>query len=132
MQLTFMQISDAYDVLKELSTQKLPFRLSFLISRNLAALKDEYEFYLDQEQKFISEYLVINYEKGELEQIKPGVFKIQEGKENDCVKAREDLDNFKADLDIRKIPISLLETINFSPAQLLAIDFMIEEEEEHD
>jgi hypothetical protein len=36
------------------------------------------------------------------------------------------------DIEIQKIPISMLESFEFTPAQLLAIDFMIEEEEEHE
>ena len=48
------------------------------------------------------------------------------------MKAREALDNFIINVEIRKIPISMLEPFEFTPAQLLAIDFMIEEEEEHE
>ena len=57
---------------------------------------------------------------------------IKEGKYEECLKAREALDNFEVDIEIRKIPVSMLENIEFTPAQLAAIDFMIEEEEEHD
>ena len=60
------------------------------------------------------------------------VLPTKEGKYEECLKAREALDNFEVDIEIRKIPISMLENIEFTPAQLAAIDFMIEEEEEHD
>ena len=52
---------------------------------------------------------------------------LKEGKYEECLKAREALDNFEVDIEIRKIPISMLENIEFTPAQLAAIDFMIEE-----
>ena len=129
MKLNFAKLSEAYSAVKEISEQKLPFRLSLLMSRNLAALQKEYDFYIEQERKFIVEYLIINQETGEIEQSQPGLFRIQEGKQDECIKARQALDNFEAEFDIRKIPISMLENFEFTPAQLLAIDFMIEEEE---
>ena len=130
MKLNFAKLSEAYSVMKEISEQKLPFRLSLLVSRNMAALQKEYDFYIDQERKFAVEYLVINQETGELEQTQPGMFRIQEGKQEECIKAREALDNFEADFDIRMIPVSMLENLEFTPAQLMAIEFMIDEESE--
>ena len=132
MELTCMQLVDAYNTIKELSEQKLPFKLSLLVSRNLAALQKEYDFYMEQERKFVLEYLIIDQDSGEIKQIQPGVFAIQDGKYEECMKAREALDNFTINIEIRKIPISMLEPFEFTPAQLLAIDFMIEEEEEHE
>ena len=127
MELTCMQLVDAYNTVKELSEQKLPFKLSLLVSRNLAALQKEYDFYMEQERKFVLEYLIIDQDSGEIKQIQPGVFAIQDGKYEECMKAREALDNFIINIEIRKIPISMLEPFEFTPAQLLAIDFMIEE-----
>ena len=132
MELTCMQLVDAYNTVKELSEQKLPFKLSLLVSRNLAALQKEYDFYMEQERKFVLEYLIIDQDSGEIKQIQPGVFAIQDGKYEECMKAREALDNFTINIEIRKIPISMLEPFEFTPAQLLAIDFMIEEEEEYE
>ena len=132
MELTCMQLVDAYNTVKELSEQKLPFKLSLLVSRNLAALQKEYDFYMEQERKFVLEYLIIDQDSGEIKQIQPGVFAIQDGKYEECMKAREALDNFVINVEIRKIPISMLEPFEFTPAQLLAIDFMIEEEDEHE
>lgn len=132
MELTCMQLVDAYNTVKELSEQKLPFKLSLLVSRNLAALQKEYDFYMEQERKFVLEYLIIDQDSGEIKQIQPGVFAIQDGKYEECMKAREALDNFVINIEIRKIPISMLEPFEFTPAQLLAIDFMIEEEEENE
>lgn len=130
MKLTCLQLVDAYNVVHELSEQKLPFRLSLLISRNLSALQKEYDFYMENERKFILEYLVIDQETGQLVSPQPGVFAIQEGKQEECMKARAELDNFEMDVPIRKIPISMLEDFEFTPAQLSAIEFMLEEEEE--
>lgn len=132
MELTCMQIIDAYNTIKDFSEQKLPFKLSLLISRNLAALQKEYDFYMEQEKKFVLEYLIVDQATGQIKQMQPGVFAIQDGKYEECIKAREALDNFIMNIEIRKIPISMLEPFEFTPAQLLAIEFMIEEEEEHE
>lgn len=130
MKLTCLQLVDAYNVVHELSEQKLPFRLSLLVSRNLSALQKEYDFYMENERKFILEYLVVDQETGQLVSPQPGVFAIQEGKQEECMKARAELDNFEMDIPIKKIPISMLENFDFTPAQLMAIEFMLEEEEE--
>lgn len=131
MRLTLKQISEAYSSVRDLSEEKFPFKLSFLLSRNLIALQKEYDFYMQQERAFIFEYLVLN-EKGEIQQNLDGSFKIQDGKIDECLKARRDLDSFESEVEICKLPSSLLKNLNFTPAQLAAIDFMIEEEEEHE
>lgn len=132
MQLKLMQAANAHEAIKDLAEKKLPFKLSLLISRNLAALEKEYEFYLEQERKFVLEYLVVDPKTGLIEQSQEGFFRIQDGKSEECAKARKALDDFMIDIEIQKIPISMLESFEFTPAQLLAIDFMIEEEEEHE
>ena len=132
MKLTYSQLSAAYEALQYLVNQKLPFKCSLLISKNYASISKEYEFYEQQERKFAMEFLVFDPTTQNIEQVSPGAFKIKEGKYEECLKAREALDNFEVDIEIRKIPISMLENIEFTPAQLAAIDFMIEEEEEHD
>ena len=127
MKLTCVQMINAYNAIKDLSEQKLPFRLSLLVSRNLVTLQKEYDFYMEQERKFALEYLVIDKDTMQIVQSAPGIFKIQKGKEEECLKSRQELD-----VEIRKLPVLLLEPFDFTPAQLAAIDFMIEEEEEHE
>lgn len=66
MELTCMQMIDAYNTIKDLSEQKLPFKLSLLVSRNLATLQKEYDFYMEQERKFVFEYLIIDQVTGQI------------------------------------------------------------------
>ena len=132
MKLTCVQMINDYNAIKDLSERKLPFRLSLLVSRNLVTLQKEYDFYMEQERKFAWEYLVIDKDTMQVVQSAPGIFKIQEGKEEECLKSRQELDNFEFEVEIRKLPALLLEPFDFTPAQLAAIDFMIEEEEEHE
>lgn len=132
MKILSKQAYDAYTVLQELINIKLPFKVSLIISRNLKVLQKESEFYIEQEQNFVRSYLEFDSETGELIQNAPGVFKIQEGKEEECFKAREALDNFEIEIDIKKIPLDAIEGVDFTPAQLMAIEFMIEEDEDND
>lgn len=126
------QAYDAYNVLQELVNVKLPFKVSLIISRNIKTLQKESEFYIEQEQNFVRDYLEVDPETGMLIQNAPGVFKIQEGKQDECFKAREALDNFEIEVDIKKIPLDAIEDVDFTPAQLMAIEFLIEEDEDND
>lgn len=126
------QAYDAYNVLQELVNVKLPFKVSLIISRNLKTLQKESEFYIEQEQNFVRDYLEVDPETGMLIQSAPGIFKIQEGKQDECFKAREALDNFEIEVDIKKIPLDAIENVDFTPAQLMAIEFLIEEDEDND
>lgn len=126
------QAHESYVILQELVNTKLPFKVSLIISRNLKILQKESEFYIEQEQAFVRDYLEFDSETGELIQTEPGVFKIQDGKVEECYKARQDLDNFEVEVELKKIPLSALENIDFTPAQLMAIEFMIEEDEDND
>ena len=132
MKILSRQAHESYLILQELANTKLPFKVSLIISRNLKSLQKESEFYIEQEQAFVRDYLEFDSETGELIQTEPGVFKIQDGKVEECYKARQDLDNFEVEVELKKIPLSALENVDFTPAQLMAIEFMIEEDEDND
>lgn len=129
MEMKFQEIYSLNEVLKELQETKMPFKLGMIITKNLSALETELNFYLDQERKFALTYLVINEETGELESTAPGVFKIKEGMEQECAEARAELDNFVSEIDLKKIPYSLVESLEFTPKQIMALERILEEEE---
>ena len=128
MTLNYTHINSLIEGLESLQDAKMPFKLSMIVAKNLAMLKKEEEFYIDQERKFALEYLKFDAEKQEFVQNAPGVFAIQEGKEEECRKARQDLNDFTAELELRKIPLALIEDMEFTPKQLLALEMLIEEE----
>lgn len=128
MTLNYNQIDTLINGLESLQDAKVPFKLGMIITKNLSALKKEEEFYIEQERKFALEYLQFDAEKQEFVQNAPGVFAIQQGKEEECRKAREDLNEFTAELELRKIPLTLIENMEFTPKQLLALEMLIEEE----
>lgn len=127
MELNFRQISDLNEALTELQNKTLPFKLSLIIAKDMAILAKETEFYIEQERKFAMDYLQRN-EDGTFVQEGEGIFKIIEGKEEECRAAREELDKFTSEVELRKIPISLVEDMELTPKQVGALEIIIEEE----
>lgn len=127
MNLNFNQISTLADCCTEMQDQKMPFKLSLILAKNSAMLKQEVEFYIDREREFAMKFLETD-ENGQFVQTSDNVFKIKDGMEEECRVARTDLDNFTVDLELRKIPMSLIENMEFTPKQLEALELLIDEE----
>lgn len=127
MALNFNQLSGINDTIKELQEQKLPFKVSLILAKNSTLIDKEIEFYIEQERKFAQEYLETD-EKGQFIQEGEGIFRIKAGMEEECRKAREELNAFTCEVELRKIPMSALETLEFTPKQLAALDVIIDEE----
>ena len=127
MTLTFNQLSALSDAMKELQEQKLPFKLSLILAKNSTVLEKELEFYIEQERKFATDYLAMD-ENGQFIQEGEGIFRIKDGMEEECRKAREELNAFTCDVELRKLPMSALEDLEFTPKQLAALEIIIDEE----
>lgn len=127
MEMNFNQISSLSDTLGSLKDKALPFKLSLIIAKDLALLQKEFEFYIEQERQFANKYLQVD-ENGRFVQESEGVFKIKDGMEDECREAREDLDKFTTNIELRKIPINLIENLELTPAQVGSLELIIEEE----
>lgn len=127
MDFTFQQLSALFDTLNALKNKTLPFKLSLILAKDLGLAQKELDFYIEQEREFARTYLEAD-EQGVFIQEQEGVFKIKEGKEEDCRAAREALDNFTVSIDFRKIPIAYLENLELTPAEVGALELIIEEE----
>lgn len=128
MTLNFNQLSELIAVMTELQDTKMPFKLSIMLAKNLNLLKKEEEFYIEQERQFAQKYLEFDAEKQEFVQTAQNVFKIKDGLEDECRDAREALNNFTVDVELRMIPLSMIEDMEFTPKQLAALEMIIEEE----
>lgn len=129
MTLNFNQISELISVMTELQDTKMPFKISLMLAKNLNLLKKEEEFYIEQEREFAQKYLEFDAEKQEFVQTAQNVFKIKDGLEQECREAREALNDFTAEIELRMIPLSAVETMEFTPKQLAALELIIAEEE---
>lgn len=128
MTLNFNQLSELIAVITELQDTKMPFKLSLMLAKNLNLLKKEEEFYIEQERQFAQKYLEFDVEKQEFVQTAQNVFKIKDGLEEECREAREALNNFTIDIELRMIPLAMIENMEFTPKQLAALEMIIEEE----
>lgn len=127
MTLNFNQITDMLTACNELKETKMPFKLSLILAKNIAALEAEQNFYIDREREFAFKYLETD-ENGQFVQQSENAFKIKEGLEQECMEARQELNNFETDIALRTIPLSLVENMEFTPAQLAGLEMLIEEE----
>lgn len=127
MTLTFNELSGLNDTLKELQEQKLPFKLSLILAKDLNLIEKEMEFYIEQEKQFALTYLEVD-ENGQFVQEGEGVFRIKKDLEQECRNAREELNAFTCECDLRKLPMSALENLEFTPKQLSALEIIIDEE----
>ena len=127
MTLNFIQISELINVFETLKDMKMPFKLSLILAKNIAMLEKEYEFYIEREREFAFKYLQTD-ENGQFIQEQENVFKIKEGLEQECQEARMELNKFESEVALRKIPVSLIENMEFTPNQLAVLEILIEEE----
>ena len=128
MELNFNQINDIMTSLNELKDKQLPFKLSLIIAKDIATLQKEVDFFIEQERNFAFKFLQTN-EDGTFVTEAEGVFKIKEGMEEDCRKARAELDAFTVDVELRKIPMSAIENMEITPKQVAGLELLIDEEE---
>lgn len=127
MTLNFIQISELINVFETLKDMKMPFKLSLILAKNIAMLEKEYEFYIEREREFAFKYLQTD-ENGQFIQEQANVFKIKEDLEQECREARMELNKFESEVALRKIPVSLIENMEFTPNQLAVLEILIEEE----
>lgn len=126
MTINFTTLQSLMAGLNELTSKELPFKLSLIVAKNLSLLEKEQEFYIAQEREFAMKYLVV--ENGQFVQERENVFKIKEGFEKECQEARETLNKFESDVELRKIPVSLIEHMDFNPKTLMLLESLIDEE----
>lgn len=129
MELTFVQLNELFEALTALKNKTMPFKLSLIIAKDLALIDTEMNFYIDREREFADRYLQKD-ESGKFIQEPEGVFKIIDGLEDDCRAARKELDAFTTTVELRHIPVSLLENLEITPADVAALEPILEEEVE--
>lgn len=127
MKLNFIEVTDMLSVYEELKETKMPFKLSLILAKNISMLKEEQNFYIEREREFATKYLETD-ENGYFIQQDNNSFKIKEGLVEECIEARNELNNFEVEVNLRTIPIHLLENMEFTPKQLTALAMLIEEE----
>ena len=127
MKLNFIQITNMLSACEELKEIKMPFKLSLILAKNISMLKAEQDFYIEREREFAIKFLATD-ENGKFIQQNDNSFKIKDGLIEECLEARDELNNFEVDIELSKIPINLIEDMEFTLGQLTALEMLIEEE----
>lgn len=110
--------------LREISKKELPIKASYAIAKNLKKIEDELEIYYKEREKLIDKYAEKD-ENGKIKVDNNGfiIFKDKEGWDKEI----KELLAIENDIKIRKFPIDVLEGYNMSPAELMLIEYMIED-----
>lgn len=111
--------------LGRISQKQLPVKISYAVAKNISKIESELKVYNKERQKLIDKYAKkddkdnpIADEKGQIE------FQNQKGWDKD-IKILLDIEN---EIDVHTFSINLLEGFNISPAEMQALDYMIDEE----
>jgi len=112
--------------LAEISKKNLPIKVSYAIAKNISKIESELKTYNNERVKLIEKYAARD-EKGQIKSDSNGQIIFKEDCQetwNQDIKALLSIEN---EIDIHKFNISELDGYSITPAELMLIDYMIEE-----
>jgi len=127
MKLSNERIVNDANVLGAISQKNLPIKVSYAIAKNIAKIEAEIKIYNKERQKLIEKYSVKDEEGKPL--IEDNSVKIAQENVEDWNRDIKELLAIENEVDIHKIQLHTLINSNcdFTPAELMLIDYMIEE-----
>ncbi|MEW8993118.1 hypothetical protein [Clostridium sp.] len=127
MKLSNERIVNDAAVLGAISQKNLPIKVSYAIAKNIAKIESELKVYNKEKQKLIDKYSVKDEEGKPL--IEDNNIRIAPEYIEDWNRDIKELLEIENEVDIHKFHISELENSNctMTPAELMLIDYMIEE-----
>ena len=120
------RIVNTINVLGELSNAKLPVKVAYAITKNINKINTELKAYNDEKVKLIDKYAEKDGE-GKLKVDEKGIIPLKEERIEDYNRDIKELLSIENEIDIHMINLDdlLNSNYNISPADLSAIDFMI-------
>ena len=120
------RIVNTINVLGELSNAKLPVKVAYAITKNINKINTELKAYNDEKVKLIDKYAEKDGE-GKLKVDEKGIIPLKEEHIEDYNRDIKELLSIENEIDIHMINLDdlLNSNYNISPADLSAIDFMI-------
>lgn len=120
MKLSNEKILNDAAALGQITQKQLPVKISYAIAKNIKKIESELNIYNTEKQKLIDKYSVADDE---------GNVKIAEENIEDWNKEITELLEIENEIDIHKFNVNDLinSNCNFTPAELMIIDYMIEE-----
>lgn len=126
MKLSNERILNDAPILAQISQKQLPLKASYAIAKNIAKIESELKIYNKEREKLIEKYSEKDSE-GKIAINENGHVKLKEEYINDWNRDIKELLAIENDISIHKFPISVLEGHDMAPAELMLIDYMIEE-----
>lgn len=112
--------------LSEIIKKQLPVKVSYAIAKNIAKIEAELNVYNKEREKLIEKYSVKD-EQGKTIVDENNQIKIREENITDWNRDIKELLSIENEVDIHKFSIDALEGYSMTPAELMIIDYMIEE-----
>lgn len=112
--------------LSEIIKKQLPVKVSYAIAKNIAKIEAELNVYNKEREKLIEKYSVKD-EQGKTIVDENNQIKIREEYITDWNRDIKELLSIENEVDIHKFSIDALEGYSMTPAELMIIDYMIEE-----
>ena len=127
MKLTNRKIVNDANLLGNLTHKKLPIKVSYAIAKNISKIEKELEIYNKERQKLIDKYCLKDEEGNLIDE--NNQFKIADGNLEAWNKDMNELLDIEIDINIHKFSKDDLfnSNCNITPAELMLIDYMIEE-----
>lgn len=110
----------------EISKKQLPIKVSYAIAKNIAKIESELNVYNKEREKLLDKYAVKD-EHGNISVDENNQIKIQEEHVEDWNRDIKELLAIENDVDIHMFSIEALDGYDMTPAELMLIDYMIEE-----
>lgn len=126
MKLTNKKILNDAMAIGTISNKELPIKVSYALAKNIAKLDKEIEIYNKERQKLIDKYSVKNAD-GKTVIDENNQIKIQDKFLDDWNKDIKELQDIEVEIDIHKFKLEELNGYNMTPAELMAINYMLEE-----
>lgn len=127
MKLTNRKIVNDANLLGNLTHKQLPIKFSYAIAKNISKIEKELEIYNKERQKLIDKYCLKDEEGNLIDE--NNQFKIADGNLEAWNKDMNELLDIEIDINIHKFSKDDLfnSNCNITPAELMLIDYMIEE-----
>lgn len=130
MKITNQTLTKSVQGFKEIMKKELPYSVTLKISKNIKKIQSLLDEYND-EFKRLSEQYFEKDEKGNYITNEQGI-KIKDELVNEYIEKVKILNEFENEVDLYTINSNDLEGIKLSPKALLAIEFIINDEEEEE
>lgn len=112
--------------LAEISQKILPVKVSYAIAKNISKIESELKIYNKEREKLIEKYSEKD-ESGKIKVDENNNIKIQEEHREDLNKEFKELLAIENEIDMHKFSLDALDGYSMTPAELILIEYMIEE-----